>query len=56
MIRRLRCLAGRHVRSRSAIRQDGDIFQSVCRTCGQPMTGSGLDRDEDWRVDSIAPR
>ncbi|WP_066801482.1 hypothetical protein [Sphingomonas soli] len=37
LVQSIRCVFGRHARSRSHAWQDGAVFRSRCRGCGKPM-------------------
>lgn len=48
---RIRCLFGRHARSKRRARLDGDTYVSVCTYCGVRMRQRG---NKDWIVEKQA--
>ena len=52
LIGRLRCLFGRHHRSRRRARLVNDEYVSVCEFCGVRMWRRG---NKDWAVDRREP-
>lgn len=67
LMQSVKCVFGKHERSRSHAWQDGGVFRSRCRGCGKPMhrvpaggwildADADADPDSDGDTDAIAPQ